>query len=90
MPITTTQARTIQAILNLFETSQVRGDYGHVTVLSGDTGHLSFGRSQTTLGGGGLYTLISQYCANSGARFGQRLKPWLPQMQARDIASTPT
>ena len=86
MAITTTQTRTIQAILNLFETSQVRGDYGRVTVIPGDTGHLSFGRSQTTLGAGGLYTLIAQYCANSGARFGRRLQPWLARMEARDIS----
>jgi len=69
----TTQSRTVQAILNWFETSQVRGDYGQVTLLAGDTGHLTFGRSQTTLGSGGLHTLIARYCASSGARFGARL-----------------
>ncbi len=86
MVMTTTQSRTVQAIVNLFETSQVRGDYGQVTLLAGDTGHLTFGRSQTTLGSGGLHTLIARYCANSGARFGPRLEPWLPAMRARDIA----
>ncbi len=86
MAITTTQSRTVQAIVNLFETSQVRGDYGQVTLLAGDTGHLTFGRSQTTLGSGGLHALLARYCANSGARFGARLEPWLPAMQARDIA----
>ena len=60
MPTTLTQTRTIQAIVNLFETSQVRGDYGQVTVLAGDTGHLTFGRSQTTLGSGGLHDLIAR------------------------------
>lgn len=85
MPITKTQARTVQAIINLFETSQVRGDYGQVTLLAGDTGHLTFGRSQTTLGSGGLHTLIARYCANRGARFGPRLEKWLPAMQARDV-----
>ena len=86
MAITQTQSRTVQAIVNLFETSQVRGDYGQVTLLAGDTGHLTFGRSQTTLGSGGLHTLIARYCANSGARFGARLETWLPAMQARDLA----
>ncbi len=84
--LTTTQSRTVQAIVNLFETSQVRGDYGQVTLLAGDTGHLTFGRSQTTLGSGGLHTLMARYCANSGARFGARLEKWLPAMQARDVA----
>src|SRR4051794_35261586 len=86
MPTTLTQTRTIQAIVNLFETSQVRGDYGQVTVLAGDTGHLTFGRSQTTLGSGGLHDLIARYCGNSGARFGRRLARWLPAMQARDVS----
>lgn len=85
MAMTTTQSRTVQAIVNLFETSQVRGDYGQVTLLAGDTGQLTFGRSQTTLGSGGLHTLIARYCANTGARFGARLEQWLPAMQARDV-----
>ncbi len=85
MVMTTTQIRTVQAIVNLFETSQVRGDYGQVTLLAGDTGHLTFGRSQTTLGSGGLHTLVARYCANSGARFGARLQAWLPAMQTRDV-----
>jgi chitosanase len=85
MPITNTQARTIQAIVNLFETSQVLGNYGQVTLLTGDTGHLTFGRSQTTLGSGGLHDLVERYCGNPGARFGRRLAPWLPQMKDRDV-----
>ena len=86
MPLTTTQAATIKAIVNLFETSQVLGDYGQVTLLAGDTGHLTFGRSQTTLGSGNLHKLLQRYCDNSGARFGRRLAQVLPQTQTRDIA----
>lgn len=82
--LTAFQCRTVEAIVNLFETGQVLGDYGQVTVLSGDTGHLTFGRSQTTLGSGNLHTLIERYCDNAGARFGQRLSPFLPQLAARD------
>lgn len=86
MSVTITQARTIQAIVNLFETGQVLGDYGQVTVIAGDTGHLTFGRSQTTLGSGGLQGLLDRYCANAGARFGKRLGPWLPAVEARDTS----
>jgi len=68
--LTTTQRKTAQGILNLFETSEVLGDYGKVTVIPGDTGHLSFGRSQTTLGSGSLHSLLQSYCSNGGARFG--------------------
>lgn len=86
MSVTVTQARTIQAIVNLFETGQVRGDYGGVTVIAGDTGHLTFGRSQTTLGSGGLHGLLGRYCENAGARFGVRLGSCLPALDARDPA----
>ncbi|MBI5462510.1 MAG: chitosanase [Gammaproteobacteria bacterium] len=83
--LTTTQRKTAQSILNLFETSEVQGDYGKVTLIAGDTGHLSFGRSQTTLGSGNLHTLLQRYCANAGARFGARLAVYLPRFEARDI-----
>lgn len=84
--LTTTQRKTAQGILNLFETSEVLGDYGKVTLIPGDTGHLSFGRSQTTLGSGNLHKLLQRYCANAGARFGTRLSAYLPRFEARDTA----
>ena len=84
MSLTATQIRTIQAIVNLFETGHVLGDYGQVTVMAGDTGHLTFGRSQTTLGSGNLHRLLEQYCSNGGARFGRRLAVVLPRTAARD------
>ena len=82
--LTPLQKQTAQAIVNLFETSSARGDYGAVTVIPGDTGHLSFGRSQTTLGSGNLHALLQRYCDNAGARFGSRLAPWLERVEQRD------
>ena len=84
--LTQTQKRAAEAIVNLFETGEVRGVYGEVTVLQGDTGHLSFGRSQTTLGSGGLHAMLARYCANQGARFAAALAPYLPRFEARDVA----
>lgn len=84
--LTATQGRTVEAIVNLFETGHVLGDYGQVTVLAGDTGHLTFGRSQTTLGSGNLHRLLERYCGNAGARFGRLLASFLPQVAARDAA----
>lgn len=84
--LTATQARTIKAIVNIFETGEVLGDYGQVTVIAGDTGHLTFGRSQTTLGSGNLHLLLQRYCDNPGARFRQRLALVLPQTEAQDTA----
>lgn len=80
--LTPTQARTAQAIVNLFETGHVLGDYGQVTLLEGDSGRLTYGRSQTTLGSGLLLQMLQQYVANPGARFGRRLAPWLPAVAA--------
>lgn len=76
--ITPSQVRTAQAIVNLFETGEVLGRYGQVTLLPGDPGRLTYGRSQTTLGSGNLFELLKGYCQNPGARFGARLQSALP------------
>lgn len=84
--LTSTQKQSAQSIVNLFETGVVLGDYGNVTVIAGDTGHLTFGRSQTTLGSGNLLDLLNRYCSNAGARFGPRIAPWLPRFAATDLS----
>lgn len=84
--LTPTQKQTAQALVNLFETGFVLGDYGNVTVIPGDSGHLTFGRSQTTLGSGNLGNLLQRYCDNAGARFGPRLAPWLARFENRDFS----
>lgn len=81
-----TQKRTAQAIVNIFETGAVLGVYGQVTIIDGDSGHLTFGRSQTTLSTGNLARLISTYCNNPVARFGPRLKAYLPALRDRDLS----
>lgn len=82
--LTQTQKKTAESIVNIFETSEVLGNYGQVTVIRGDTGHLTYGRSQTTLGSGNLYKLLKRYCDNGGARFGTRLEPYLPACKRKD------
>ena len=80
--LTPTQVKSAQSIINIFETSEVRGDYSKVTILKGDTGHLTFGRSQTTQASGNLFKLLQLYRSNDGARFGARLDPFLPRIEA--------
>jgi chitosanase len=80
------QKRAAQAIVNIFETGAVLGIYGQVTVIPGDTGHLTFGRSQTTLSTGNLARLIAAYCDAPGARFATRLKPFLPKLRDCDTS----
>ena len=62
------QKRTAQAIVNIFETGRAGGDYGAVTLLKNDPGHLTYGRSQTTLASGNLFLLIKGYCARADAQ----------------------
>ena len=80
------QRRTAKAIVNIFETGRVAGDYGAVTILKGDSGHLTYGRSQTTLGSGNLFLLIRAYCARPDAQFSGDLTPFLPALSARDTS----
>ena len=83
--LTSTQKKTAQSIINIFETGSVLGDYGIVTLIEGDTGHLTYGRSQTTLGSGNLHLLLEQYIDNPGARFRTALAPFLSRFAARDF-----
>ena len=80
------QRKTARAIVNIFETGRVAGDYGAVTVLKGDSGHLTYGRSQTTLGSGNLFLLIRAYTARSDAQFGNELKPFETRLRNRDVS----
>lgn len=79
------QKKTAEAIVNIFETGSVLGDYGNVTLIPGDTGHLTFGRSQTTLGSGNLYKLLRSYCARPDARFDSALSPFLQRFEGCDL-----
>ncbi len=85
MPLTPLQKRAAQAIINVFETGSPQGDYGMVTLLPGDSGHLTYGRAQTTLGSGNLYLLIKAYCAAPGAAFDGALRPYLARLEVRDL-----
>jgi chitosanase len=83
--LTALQKKTAQAIVNIFETGRVPGNYGAVAVIAGDTGHLSYGRSQATLSGGGLFALLSEYCATAGAQMAEQFRPLLPRFEAKDL-----
>ena len=82
--MTPKQKATAQAIVNVFETGEIEGDYGNVTVIPGDSGHLTYGRSQTTLTSF-LYELLSDYCDEAGAQFAGEIKPYLSRVKAQDI-----
>jgi len=78
------QKNTAQAIVNIFETGRIRGNYAAVTFHPQDPGHLTYGRSQTTLASGNLYLLIKTYCDTLEAQFAALLKPYLAPLAQRD------
>lgn len=78
------QKRAAQAIVNIFETGSPRGDYARVTLIDGDSGHLTYGRAQTTLGSGNLYLLVKRYVEAPGAEYAADLVPYLGRLEARD------
>lgn len=80
------QKQAAQAIVNIFETGKTLGDYARVTLLTGDPGHLTYGRSQTTLGSGNLYLLIKAYCAAPNAACARGLKPYLQRLADMDLS----
>ncbi len=78
--------RVIQAIVNIFETGSPHGDYGKVTVIPGDPGHLTYGRSQTTLASGNLFLLLKSYCENGDALYRSEISNYLNRVAARDYS----
>lgn len=83
MNLTALQKAAAQAIVNIFETGSIRGNYGDVTLLRGDSGQLTYGRSQTTLASGNLYLLIADYAARSDGAYSEAMRPFLDALEAR-------
>ncbi len=85
MPLTLLQKRAAQAIINIYETGSPEGDYAMVTLLPGDSGHLTYGRAQTTLGSGNLHLLVKAYCDAQDAFLADQLSPFLGRLEAIDL-----
>jgi chitosanase len=84
--LTATQKSAAEAIVNIFETGRVLGHYGNVTLLKGDSGHLTYGRTQTTLTSGNLFLLINDYVNADGAEYADHFKPFLARLRAIDVS----
>lgn len=83
--LTEQQKKVAEAIVNIYETSSARGNYGDVTVIKGDTGHITYGRSQGSLTSGDLYNILHAYCAAPGAKFAADFAPFLSRCKAKDV-----
>ena len=79
------QKQTCIAIVNIFESGSLTGNYGAVGGLKNDKGHLSYGRSQVSLMSGNLFLLIKAYCEAPDAQFAQELSPFLGRLGNKDI-----
>src|SRR6516164_9217291 len=86
MQLTALQKSAAQAIVNIFETGSIRGNYGDVTLMRGDSGQLTYGRSQTTLAGGNLYLLINDYAGRNDGAYSEAMRPYLAALEACDPA----
>jgi chitosanase len=86
MQLTALQKAAAQAIVNIFETGSIRGNYSDVTLMSGDTGQLTYGRSQTTLASGNLFLLIQDYAGNSAGAYCTSFQPYLGKLQTCDAS----
>ncbi len=78
--------KAAKAIVNVFETGSPLGDYGKVTLLKGDSGRLTYGRSQTTIASGNLHLLIAKYCEAEDAQFADELKGYLEGLATKAAA----
>lgn len=78
------QIKTIKSILNIFETGHPLGRYDQVTLLAGDTGGLTYGRSQTTLNSGNLHDMLQDYVAAADSLVETQIAALLPRFKAKD------
>ncbi len=86
MQLNALQKAAAQAIVNIFETGSIRGNYADVTLIPGDSGQLTYGRSQTTLASGNLFLLIKDYAGRDDGAYCAQFRPYLPALEGCDPA----
>lgn len=77
----------IMAILNVFETGSIKGDYSNISLYEdGKNGRkqVTYGRSQVTQDGGNLKKLLEMYIKDGG-KYAEKFKPYLNKMDDADL-----
>ena len=77
----------IMAILNVFETGSIKGDYANISLYNdGKNGRkqVTYGRSQVTQDGGNLKKLLEMYIKDGG-KYVEKFKPYLNKMDDADL-----
>lgn len=83
--LTEEQISTIEAIVCVVESGRT-DKYDAIATMKGDTGGLSFGRHQASLGSGNLYKLVKAYCDAPGAAWADELQPYLKKLADKNVA----
>lgn len=73
-----TQVKTIKAVLNIFETGSIGGNYGAVAVLKDGAG-ISYGKVQATDKANSLDKIVIEYINRNG-KYAAQLNPYLEQL----------
>jgi chitosanase len=81
MQLTALQKRICEQVINVFETSKIKGDYGALVIFADgphDIRQITYGRSQTTEYGN-LEALVQMYVDANGT-FSEKLRPFIAQI----------
>jgi len=81
--LTEEQISTIEAIVCVVKSGRT-DKYDAIATMKGDTGGLSFGRHQASLGSGNLYKLVKAYCDAPGAAWADELQPYLQEARGQE------
>lgn len=77
----------IMAILNVFETGSIKGDYSNITLYNDGKNRrkqITYGRSQVTQDGGNLKKLLEMY-VKDGGKYADKVKPYISRMADGDL-----
>jgi len=83
--LTDRQISTIEAIVCVVESGRT-DKYDAIATMKGDTGGLSYGRHQASLGSGNLHKLVKSYCEARGAAWADELNPFLQKLEEKNVA----
>lgn len=87
LPLPASQVHAAKALVQVMAGGEPCAEHANVAVQPGETARLVFGPARASLGSGHLHLLVERYCGTVGARFGGRLRAWLPALASRSAAA---
>jgi len=81
--ITDLQKRTCKAIVRIFETGRIAGNYAAISRSRTDRGGLSYGISQASLNSGNLSALIEEYIKAAGISERAKIMPYREELRTK-------